>query len=243
MSTVEEHYQNLLARHYSWMFGGAETKIADNRRFFQEHNCTPRLSGHAIDLGAGPGFQSIPLAEAGFVVTAIDLSVELLNELTQNSIEGLSIRTVVADLRQFLLHISAPVELAVCMGDTLTHLESPEQVELLFADVYNHLEPGGCFIITFRDLTTLPVGLDRFIPVHSDDRTIFTCFLEDTGTHVAVHDLVHVRETDRWSFHKSSYRKLKISPDDAATALGKPGFIVEHRSEVRGLVTLIARKI
>lgn len=129
MSTAEEHYQNLLARHYYWMLGGAETKIADNRRFFQEHHCTPILSGHAVDLGAGPGFQSIPLAEAGFVVTAIDLSVELLNELTRNNIDGLHIRNVVADLCQFPFHIPAPVEIIVCMGDTLTHLQSQEQVE------------------------------------------------------------------------------------------------------------------
>ncbi|GAM10892.1 glycine/sarcosine N-methyltransferase [Geobacter sp. OR-1] len=239
---VAAHYRDLLARHYSWMFGGAETKFAENRRFFAEHLISPHLSGRAVDLGAGPGFQSIPLAEAGFDVTAIDLSAELLDELARHNKDNLKVRTVVADLCDFPSHVSAAVELVVCMGDTLTHLGSPEQLEQLFENVHSLLEPGGRFVVTYRDLTSLPAGLDRFIPVRSDEQAIFTCFLEDLGSHVAVHDLIYTREADGWALHKSAYKKLKISPDGAATTLEKLGFAVEYRSAARGLVTLIARK-
>ena len=70
MAIVSEHYENLLADYYSWMCGSAEMKIAENRHFFQSHNVAPELSKNVIDLGAGSGFQSIPLEEVGFQVIA-----------------------------------------------------------------------------------------------------------------------------------------------------------------------------
>jgi 2-polyprenyl-3-methyl-5-hydroxy-6-metoxy-1,4-benzoquinol methylase len=85
---VSNHYQSLLAGHYSWMSGGLELNIKLNREFFQKHDLVASNNRLAVDLGAGCGFQSIPLAQAGFVVTAIDISEELLQELRINA-EGL----------------------------------------------------------------------------------------------------------------------------------------------------------
>ena len=81
MASVKEHYQSHLSDYYSWMYGGFELKVSENRRFFQDQHVRPEHSGLAVDLGAGSGFQSIPLAELGFKVTAIDLSQKLLDEL------------------------------------------------------------------------------------------------------------------------------------------------------------------
>ncbi|KAI8923672.1 hypothetical protein BC831DRAFT_470131 [Entophlyctis helioformis] len=66
----------------------------------------------------------------------------------------------------------------VCMGDTLTHLASLGEVRALLADSYAALRPGGRLVLQFRDLTRPLHGVDRFIPVRSDERTVFTCFLE-----------------------------------------------------------------
>lgn len=73
MSTVNQHYSQVLADVYSWMFGGFESGIQKNHEFFKNHKIKSVGSGIAIDLGAGCGFQSIPLAQIGFSVTAIDL--------------------------------------------------------------------------------------------------------------------------------------------------------------------------
>jgi len=78
MATVEAHYQDVLSGVYSWMLGGFDVQIAKNRSFFENHHIQPKGSGVAVDLGAGCGFQSIPLAEIGYSVTAIDLDDNLL---------------------------------------------------------------------------------------------------------------------------------------------------------------------
>ena len=106
-----------------------------------------------MDLGAGPGFQSIPLAQLGFKVKAIDLNRQLLLEIDDRR-GDLPIETINADLLKFTKHCLDPIELCVCMGDTLTHLTSLDNVANLVKTVHQSLSAGGLFILTFRDLTT-----------------------------------------------------------------------------------------
>jgi 2-polyprenyl-3-methyl-5-hydroxy-6-metoxy-1,4-benzoquinol methylase len=78
MTTVKEHYAQVLSEIYSWMYGGFASGIEKGRQFYSAHQLEPRLSGTAVDLGAGCGFQAIPLAEAGFTITAIEQDELLL---------------------------------------------------------------------------------------------------------------------------------------------------------------------
>ena len=115
MADVKAHYDNLLAPYYSWIYGGAEGKLSENRKFFRDHGLRPALSGVAMDLGAGCGFQSIPLAEAGFKVMAIDICQDLLADLKKSAGE-LPIETIEDNLLNFHKHRPANTELIVCMG-------------------------------------------------------------------------------------------------------------------------------
>jgi len=115
MAQVKAHYDNFLAPHYAWIFGGSELKLEENRNFFRDHGIRPVLSGLAVDLGAGCGFQSIPLAEAGFKVMAIDISRRLLADLKKNA-GGLDIDTIEDDLLNFGKHSPDHPEIIVCMG-------------------------------------------------------------------------------------------------------------------------------
>lgn len=241
MATVEQHYEDLLARHYSWLWGGIEAKVQDNEALFSSLGITPSLSGRCVDLGCGSGFQSIPLAQAGFFVTAIDLSQVLLDELRANA-GGLNVRPVRADILDMHDHCPEPVELVVCMGDTLTHLDGELAVDKLFRSVCQSLEKGGKFVITYRDLTFELTDLDRFIPVRSDDETIFTCYLEYQEKTVTVHDLVHVRTDNGWQLNKSSYSKLRLAVENVVERLECSGLTIVHNEVKQGLVTLVAEK-
>ena len=175
MATVKKHYEEVLSEVYSWMFGGFDAGIKKNSAFFEKYSLNPNSSGKAVDLGAGCGFQSIPLAKLGYSVNAIDLDSKLLNELKTHAAD-LPIRQVQGDLVDFDQFIEGLVELVVCMTDTLLHLESREKTITLFDKVYTVLETGGKFIITFRDLGFELSDTDRFLPVKSDDNTIFYLF-------------------------------------------------------------------
>jgi SAM-dependent methyltransferase len=241
MATVEEHYDRLLADVYSWMYGGWDAALARYTEFFAARGIAPRKSRRAVDLGAGCGFQAIPLARLGFQVTAIDLDRKLLAELQAHA-GGEEIETVCANLVEFRRHAREPLELIVCMVDTLLHLDSEEVVEHLFDDVYAALETNGAFIATFRDFSVAAEDLDRFISVRNDERMIFTCFLEFEAATVKVHDLVYRRVDGRWNFAKSYYRKLRLSTAWVVSTLRAVGFKKVETSLDRGLVVVTATK-
>ena len=238
---VAAHYENLLADVYCWLAGGFELAAEANAAFFRRHEIAPRSSGIAVDLGAGPGFQSIPLARAGFEVTAIDLSEKLLDELKRHAAEP-GIRAVRDDLLNFRAHLDGPAELIVCMGDTLPHLESVDDVERLFAMTYGALEERGRLILSFRDLTFELEGDERFIAVRSDDERIFTCFLDYKPERVRVHDLVYERADRGWRLRASSYYKLRLGERQIARMLLAAGFEILFSENDGGIVRLIARK-
>ena len=241
MATVIEHYDKVLSDVYSWIFGGFEIAIQRNAEFIIKHNLRPEGSGIAVDLGSGCGFQSIPLAKAGYSVTAIDIDIKLLNELKSNCGE-LQINTIRDDLINFDKNTKKGVELIVCMTDTIAHLESKEKVISLFDKAFKALEPKGKFILTFRDLTHELNELDRFLPVKSDENIIFTCFLEYEAETVKVNDIVYKKSSGEWKLFKSFYRKLRLSKDWIVKELQYSGFADINSKVENGSVTVVAVK-
>jgi SAM-dependent methyltransferase len=241
MAAVREHYESLLAEYYSWMSGGFAQKLRQNQKFFRSHHVRPACSGIAVDLGAGCGFQSIPLSQAGFSVIAIDSSNQLLAELRQNA-QGLPIKTINDDLVNFDRCCPGQIELVVCMGDTLTHLPTRKTIRHLLRKTFRALEPGGRLILTFRDLRVELAGLNRIIPVRNDANTIFTCFLEYEKNHVKVHDIIYRRTHDQWDLKKSFYKKIRIAPQWIREELQSLGFTIETFDILDAVVCIIARK-
>ena len=83
--SIETHYETTLGEVYTWMYGSFDMNYKKYKTLFQEHNIRPSIPNViAIDLGAGSGFQSIPLANLGYEVHAYDLSYTLLHELKEN---------------------------------------------------------------------------------------------------------------------------------------------------------------
>lgn len=243
MNSVSSHYESFLAPVYPWMAGGAEAAFGRGETELDFLRLTPTRSfAVALDLGAGFGMHSIPLARRGFNVVAVDSSAMLLGELRVHA-GTLPIRTVQADLLDFPQHVAGPAEAVLCMGDTLTHLESRQAIESLCAQVAAALAPGGVFVLTFRDYATPMLRESRFIPVKSDSDRIFTCFLEYGSEHVDVYDVLHERQDSQWLQRVSSYRKLRLPPDWVAATLRGTGFQVTQEAGLSGMIRLVARAI
>ena len=198
-------------------------------------------AGDVIDLGAGFGMHSIPLARAGRRVFAVDISPLMLAQLRSLS-DGLDVTTSVGDLTRFAEHLPRgwTTDLILCMGDTLTHLADEAAVVRLARAVGTALSRGGRFIATFRDYTRLPEGAARFIPVRSDSNRILTCFLEAADTKVLVHDIVHERLDERWVMRVGSYEKLRLSPEWVRSRFEESGMRASLREGPRGMTMLLA---
>jgi SAM-dependent methyltransferase len=198
--------------------------------------------GVAVDLGAGFGLHSLPLARRGYSVIAIDSCQTLVGEL-QRRAAGMPIHAVAGDILDFPKYISKPVEVILCMGDTLTHLPERDSVEDLFAAVAGLLTVTGLFVATFRDYVSAPLQGDRrFIPVRSDENRILTCFLEYGEDTVTVHDLLHERANGQWQQRVSSYRKLRLHPEWVAAKLAERGLKVRTGAGPAGMTVVAATK-
>lgn len=245
MKSSTEHYDEHLGAIYSWMVGDIDAALARSTAELDALNLLPMTTGKAIDLGAGFGLHALPLARRGFSVLAIDSCNTLLRELCERADalpDVLPIRTVNADLLQFRAHADAPVDIILCMGDTLTHLSNKSSVESLFADVSESLVDGGLFIASFRDYASVSLQAEaRFIPVRSDATRILTCFLEYAETTVTVHDLLHEFDGVQWRLRVSSYSKLRLAPEWVTEALSVRGFSVQREIMPGGMVRVVAR--
>jgi SAM-dependent methyltransferase len=242
MASAKEHYDNLLAEHYTWMCGGYDAKVRENIVLFERTAMVPRLGGRALDLGCGSGFQSVALAKLGFKVFGVDQCEGLLEELRGRR-EELDIGVVQGDMLDDTLYSDkGPFELAVCMGDTLTHLPEVENVMTLLEKVYSNLEHGGRLVLTFRDLTMELEGIERLIPVRTDEDRLMAAFLEYEETHVNVHDLIFVKDGSGWSLKKSVYKKLRLGSNQIRNFLENIGYDIDICEAQEGFSLIVAQK-
>lgn len=243
-----DHYDRLLAANYTWMLGGDIAAVAEAQAvLLRELGVSSGAAGAlAVDLGCGPGPQSLALAELGFSpVLAVDTSRALLDELsglTHRAGYASAVRPVLADLRGALTEHARPSSVAavVCMGDTLPHLPAKQDVTELLRETARALAPGGQLVLSYRDLTSPRVGTDRFLPVRAAEDRIMTCFLEyvDDDT-VMVHDLIHARSGGTWHQQVSSYPKLRMSGTWLAGQCQEAGLEIQHSTTGPGGLSII----
>lgn len=242
MGNVQQHYDQLLGPVYSWILGDFERAYQENVELFEQLGIRPAGNARAVDLGAGPGCQALPLAALGFAVTAIDFCQELLDELRRHP-GGDAVNTVLADIRPFAAQTPEAPELIVCMGDTLVHLPSHDDAEQLVRDIAATVAEDGSVIISIRDYDQPgPTGGDRFIPLRSNEDQIFTCFLEYEADVVQVHDILQRRVDGEWQLTVSGYQKLRISVARVAELLTAGGLAIEQQREHAGMQVIHASK-
>ncbi len=238
--SAKEHYDLHLARVYAWMSGDFQMRAGEFRNFLSDHDVKPCSTGIAVDLGAGHGIQSIPLAERGFRVIAVDFNSHLLDELRARGREY-DIRTHCEDIRGFRRLAEEP-ELIVCCGDTLAHLESMDELQVLLDDIAGSLPRQGRAIFSFRDTSHAVVGADRIIPVKSDETRIFTCVLDYEDDFVYVTDVVYEKRPEGWDQRASCYRKLRLRSEVVLARMEQSGLSAQVCQTVRGLTTVLSRR-
>jgi SAM-dependent methyltransferase len=101
-----------------------------------------------LEYGAGNGRIALPLARAGFSVTALDLSRPMLDDFSLRlSAEPDAVRRRVklrhGDMR--LARLARRFDLVICPFNAFLHLYTRTDVERFLARVREHLSPAGVF--------------------------------------------------------------------------------------------------
>ncbi len=136
---AREHYEDAALYDYEYRRRRADIT------FYRE--LAKRMGAQRIlELGAGSGRLTIPLARDGLAVTALDQSRPMLDRLRGKKLPpsvARRITTVEGDLCTFDLGEKFP--LAIAAFNVLEHLYTRGEVDACLRRIAAHLEPGGAF--------------------------------------------------------------------------------------------------
>jgi SAM-dependent methyltransferase len=253
MDEIEKFYDELAAFYdliyADWPRSGRRHGEAISRLIEQK---LPGKAPHdltVLDVSAGIGTQSLPLAERGYRVRSRDLSAHAIERLIDEArSRGLSIEARPADMRDVDSTISEPNDVVLSFDNAIAHLLSDRDLSLAFSAFHRALRPGGLCVISVRDYDQVERGTDsvqtygvrfrdgvRCLPLQAwhwidDTRYEGTFFLVFDGAEPQV-----VRTTTAPLYAVSTARLLEL--------LREAGFVeCERLDDVTWQPVLVARK-
>jgi SAM-dependent methyltransferase len=157
-----ENYGVIFANVYDRLFGGYADKASSLLlRFFGSQDIVQSCP-KVLDLGCGTGQAAFRFLEAGYLVTGLDLSQEML-EIAQKRCRRSEVSGradwAQKDLSGFKL--PGPYGLAFSTYNSLNHLGSEEHLRGCFRSVRDCLAPGGYFVFDYHTQKGLQEWTDR----------------------------------------------------------------------------------
>lgn len=142
-----------------------------------------------LELACGTGIQSVRFAQAGFAVTGLDLSQEML-AVAQKRARAAKVGVDFVAGNMLDLSGVGTFDLVTCYSDSLCYLADEVEMGDTFAQVYEHLSEGGTFIFDVHSTHQI----DEVFPGYShhenaEDFAMVWDTYEDEAPHSVVHEL------------------------------------------------------
>ncbi|EOR23706.1 class I SAM-dependent methyltransferase [Cytobacillus oceanisediminis] len=142
-----------------------------------------------LDLACGTGELSIRFSQAGFRVTGVDLSEDMLSVAQAKTIEA---GEGVFYLEQDMSRLEGlPVFDLVCICcDSINYLRTEEDVINTFKGVYEHLDENGLFIFDVHSLYKMnQLFINQTYAVNDEDLSLIWQCYEGENPNSVEHDL------------------------------------------------------
>lgn len=156
-----------------------------------------------LELACGTGIQSVKLAEAGFQVTGLDLSEDML-KLARQRAEQAGQAILFHQGNMMDLSAFSGFDVVTCYSDSLCYLADEVELGQVFEQVYRALDSGGSFIFDVHST----YQMDEVFPGYSyhenaEDFAMVWDTYADEAPHSVVHELTFfIKEEDgRFSRH------------------------------------------
>jgi SAM-dependent methyltransferase len=149
-----------------------------------------RTAGNALlEYACGTGGLTLELLRAGFRVTAMDISEDML-DVARAKLRRKAFSPVLAcaDMADFILN--RPADAAVCACDGVNYLLTEERLEAFCRNAYGNIRPGGVLLFDISSAHKLEYVLgDGFFYDDSEGGTLFWQNAYDAASRLIQMDL------------------------------------------------------
>lgn len=186
------------------------------------------------ELGCGTGTLTIPLAGAGYRMTGIDLSPDMLAVAQQKMEEHPqgrrflregSVRWIMQNMKAWELPETVDSVISFC--DCLNYVVEEEDIRAVFARTYEGLKPGGTFLFDVHHPNTL-IRYEEEQPFIQDDPSvsyIWTCGLDVPRREIEHHLSIFAREENGlYRRFEETHIQRAYEPEWLTAELLKAGF-------------------
>jgi glycine/sarcosine N-methyltransferase len=120
---------------------------------------------HVIDVGCGTGRHDIALTEAGYQVTGVDPSLEMLLHARENAeAAGADVRFLEGGFGDLAGLGLTDADALICTGNALPHVEGLSGLDTALADFAAVTRPGAPLVLHFLNHERLIADRPRFLP-------------------------------------------------------------------------------
>ena len=160
-----------------------------------------------FELGCGTGEIAIRMAQDQKTVFASDLSSDMLEVAKQKAITH-QVNLILQRVDMCDFETSRPVDLILCLCDSINYLLDPEQVVKTFQNVFRSLKDGGTFIFDVDSLYKMNVIFDQYIEKEEDEEFSFEWKVEKIADgyvhhHVYIEDKIENEIVDEEHYQKT----------------------------------------
>ena len=136
---------------------------------FIERQLAAAGARRVLDVACGTGKHAIALAQRGYDVTGVDLSVAMIDRARANAVAERvdGVRFVVAGFGMLAERTKAGFDAVLCLGNSLPHVLTEQALEATLDDMAAVLRPGGLLFIQSRNMDAVIERQARWMPVQA----------------------------------------------------------------------------
>ncbi|GFO52439.1 class I SAM-dependent methyltransferase [Lactococcus garvieae subsp. garvieae] len=179
--------------------------------FSQRH--FPAKTQNIMELACGTGILSIRFSQAGYEVTGVDLSEEMLTIADQRARQmGEKITFAAGDMRE--LSGTTTFDVVTCYSDSLCYMSNASEVQRVFDGVYNSLNADGVFIFDVHSTYQVDSVFPGYAYHENDEDFAFLWdSFEGDDPHSVVHELTFfVKDSDGKFVRKDEVHQERTYP-------------------------------
>jgi SAM-dependent methyltransferase len=178
-----------------------------------------------VDIGCGNGYFTRALIRAGYFVSGVDISPQMLDKAQQLSLkQGVRAEFLLGDITK--LKLNAKVDFAVAINDCLNYV-SQNKLDTAFSRVNSCLKKGGVFIFDISTSQKLKNTLGNNLFCEDRDDITYIWFNTLSNDRVTM-DLTFFEKGKDGRYTRFDERHVQYihEKEDVINALTKAGFSV-----------------